>query len=323
MSETALPDRPIDQVQPSPLVRTNQQPATVKKQEWVTSKQEKVSSLLMAASIFATMLVAFLFLMWLTSSTSPQIAVVTPEPKPGKSGSTSADGQLQFETPETREVQELLEPSLELRLATIADAVSTVAVTFRSTDGDLPVQPTSSSRVRGHSGPANGGSQGVGEDFGFDADIVPRFERWKLRFVAKDLAQYSKQLDSFGIELAAIGGEIQGIHYAADLASKPITRHGPSRDEKRLYFMWTSSSPLANFDKQLLQKAGVDLQKRMILKFIPLNLENLMAHLELEYAKGRGISSVTQISETVFESKQSEGGYQFEVVSQAYRKPRN
>ena len=76
------------------------------------------------------------------------------------------------------------------------------------------------------------------------------------------------------------------------------------------------------FDRQLLQKAGIQLPNRQMLKFIPKDLENLLAQIELDYSKSKGHPSVTEIAKTVFESKSDGSGYKFEVVSQRYRKPR-
>ena len=96
-----------------------------------------------------------------------------------------------------------------------------------------------------------------------------------------------------------------------------------TEDEKRLYFMWNSPSPLMQFDRQLLGKAGIPLPNRTMLKFIPVTLENQLANIEKEYWESKGYTSVTQIAKTVFESKADGRGYKFEVTSQRYRKPKN
>ena len=108
-----------------------------------------------------------------------------------------------------------------------------------------------------------------------------------------------------------------------DLAGSPNQRlQVDTTSEKRLYFMWNSPSPLMQYDRQLLQQAGVPLPNRQMLKFIPPPLENELAVLELEYARERGHQSVTEIAKTIFESKGSGDGYAFEVIDQRYRIPR-
>ena len=86
--------------------------------------------------------------------------------------------------------------------------------------------------------------------------------------------------------------------------------------------MWNSPSPLMQFDRQLLGKAGIPLPNRQMLKFIPTQLENELAQIEKTYWESKGYTSVTQIAKTVFESKADGRGYKFEVTSQRYRKPK-
>ena len=57
-----------------------------------------------------------------------------------------------------------------------------------------------------------------------------------------------------------------------------------------------------------------------MLKFIPKDLENQLAVIELDYAKSKGHQSVTEIAKTVFENNPDGNGYKFEVISQRYRK---
>ena len=151
-----------------------------------------------------------------------------------------------------------------------------------------------------------------------------RFERWRLNFVAKDVGGYAKQLDHYGIELGAVGGGIQGVDIASNLSGGIRQQRYSSEHEKakRLYFSWVDPSVnFARWDQQLLQKAGVPLgNNRMRIQFIPPELENKLAHYELEYAKEKGHSSVTEIAKTVFESKAAGSGYDFVVVEQRYRR---
>ena len=120
----------------------------------------------------------------------------------------------------------------------------------------------------------------------------------------------------------AIGGSIQGVDIASNLSGSPRSRRVESKEEKRLYFMWTDAGPLMQYDRQLLQRASIQLQNRSMLKFIPPDLENQLARIELDYAKEHGHNSVTEIAKTIFESKAAGGGYAFEVIDQRYRKPR-
>ena len=206
-----------------------------------------------------------------------------------------------------------MEPTLAETLEAVTDAVSTVAASLATTDSNT--NATTEGTGKGDSRPP--GPLGEGED------IIPRFERWQLNFSARNLRGYAQQLDFYKIELAAIGGSIQGVDIANNLAAAPRQRRVvDTASEQRLYFMWTSPSPLMEFDRQLLTQAGIQLQDRSMLKFIPPELENLLAKIELDYATQNGHPSVTQIAKTIFESKATSGGYEFSVIDQRYRKPR-
>jgi hypothetical protein len=194
----------------------------------------------------------------------------------------------------------------------VTDAVSSVPASFTSVNSNA----TASTQGSGRGDNRQPGPEGEGDD------IVPRFERWKLKFLARNIKDYAKQLDFYQIELGAIGGNIDGVDYAKNLVGAPQTRRAPSGDEERLYFMWTSPGPLMKYDRRLLEKAGVRLSNRQMLKFIPKQLENMLANIELDYAKERGHNKVQEIAKTIFESRPVDGGYTFEVIEQTYRTPR-
>jgi hypothetical protein len=236
-----------------------------------------------------------------------------PIEEPAGRGENPEGFERDFEPPGAEEVEELMEPTLQDTLEAVTDAVSTVAGALATTD--TASTATTSGTGAGDSRPP--GPPGEGED------IVPRFERWQLNFTARDVRSYATQLDYFKIELGAIGGSIQGVDVASNLSTRiQKSRIEDTASEKRLYFMWNSPSPLMQFDRQLLTSAGIQLTNRQMLKFIPKELEDQLAVIELEYSTEKGHPSVTEIAKTVFESKSDGGNYVFEVVSQRYRKPR-
>jgi hypothetical protein len=205
-----------------------------------------------------------------------------------------------------------MEPTLQDTIEAVTDAVSTVAAALVTSD----TQAVATTQGTGAGDSRPPGPMGEG------ADIIPRFERWQLNFTARDLRTYSTQLDFYKIELGAIGGSIQGVDVAKNLAGGRPNKYRivDTTAEKRLYFMWSTPSPLMQFDQQLLQQASIPLPNRKMLKFIPKDLENQLAQIELEYSTSKGYPSVTQIAKTIFESKSDGGGYKFEVTSQRYRK---
>jgi hypothetical protein len=277
------------------------------------SKFDIITSFFMALILFIGTFVTILFIIWLTSRWAfPPRAIEAIIENPAGRGPNPEGFERDFEPPGAEEVEELMEPTLAETLEAVTDAVSTVAATLSTQD---------SNAVANSSGTGMGDSRPPGP-LGEGEDIIPRGERWQLQFTARNLKGYATQLDYYKIELGAIGGSVQGVDIANNLAAAPKKRRvDDASTEMRLYFMWNSPSPLMQYDRQLLQQGGIELANRQMLKFIPPDLENQLAVIELEYAKERGHQSVTEIAKTIFESKGSGTGYAFEVIDQRYRKP--
>lgn len=274
-----------------------------------TSRFDIVTSLFLALILFIGTFVLMLFLVWLFTRFEFPPKPIKPTIENAAGRGPNAEGtERDFDPPAAEEVEELLEPTLEENIMAVTNAVSSVAATvsatnFSATDG------------KGDSRPP--GPLGEGED------IIPRAERWQLKFSAKNINGYATQLDFYKIELAALGGSIQGVDTAKNLAGSPQKyRIVDTENEKRLYFMWTTPGPLLQYDKQLLQKAGIPLPGRQILKFIPENLEGQLEQTEMAYAKTNGHDTVKEIAKTIFESQPDGSGFKFVVVDQRYRKPR-
>ncbi len=287
---------------------------TAEREKLRTSRFDLVTSFLMALILFIGTLVVMAIIIFITSRWAfPPQAIEPIIENPAGRGENPEGFERDFEPPGAEEVEELMEPTLQDTIEAVTDAVSTVAATLVTTDTDATA--TTAGTGAGDSRPP--GPEGEGED------IIPRFERWQLNFTARNIGLYAQQLDFYKIELGAIGGSIQGVDVARNLSGSPNSyRVVKTEDEKRLYFMWNSASPLMQFDRQLLGKANISLTNRQMLKFIPTQLENQLAQIEKDYWESKGYTSVTQIAKTVFESKADGGGYKFEVISQRYRKPR-
>ncbi len=301
--------------QPAPQDSEHKEGSEHKEREMLrVSRFDVVTSFFMALILFIGVFFSVLFLLWLTSRFTfpPQAIVVVPENPAGR-GENPEGFERDFEPPGADEIEELLEPTLQDTIEAVTDAVSSVAASL--TTNDTAATATTAGTGKGDSRPP--GPEGEGED------IVPRFDRWQLEFSAKNVASYAKQLDFYKIELGAVGGSIQGIDIVNNLSGSPKARRvEDTSTEKRLYFRFKRPTPLSQFDRQLLNKASVPLSNRFMLKFVPPELENLLAKIELEYSTSKGHPSVTEIAKTVFSSKADGGSFSFEVVSQRYRKPR-
>ncbi len=281
------------------------------------SRFDIVTALLMALILFLGSFVLMLFIVWLLSG-KPKPQPIAPLIENPAGRADNAEGfERDFEPPGAEEVEELQEPTLADTIEAVTDAVSSVAASL--TTADTAAVASTAGTGMGDSRPP--GPEGEGDD------IIPRFERWQLNFQANNRRSYAQQLDFYHIELGVFGGGKQGIDVANNLAGSPKKRTNSNpKSEKRIYFSWKTATPLAQYDKQLLQQAGVNIAGRNIVRFIPndvdppKNLEHVLAHIEKLYAEEKGYQCPHQVAKTIFESKASDDGYAFSVIEQRYRK---
>lgn len=274
-----------------------------------TQKVDVVASLLMSLFIITGALVFVLFVIWFTSTYKWETGGIQVEEERVAGRGDHAEGFARdIEPPGAEEADFLNEPTLAESLEAVTDAVTSVAATMDNVDTDANASAVGSGR--GDSRPP--GPLGEGED------IVSRFERWELKFLAKDVKTYASQLDHYKIELGCIG-KSKLVDYAFGFAGAPQKRSGKGSDEKRLYFMWRQEGPLVAFDRQLFGQAGVQTQGRQLLKFIPKDLEDRLYQTEMKYAISKGHSKVREIAKTVFESQPVSSGFDFVVIEQRYR----
>lgn len=272
-----------------------------------TSGFDKVTSLLAALILLLGSLALVLAIRWLFSD-DPQGVVLGGHRIAWGAVKLSGDS-AEFLAPQAEELVELQESGLRDSLRALTSEVSRVA---GSAEINLAERTTS---------PPSGESQSGGDRRLAPAagdGSLPRFQRWELEFEARDSEAYARQLDHLGIELGLVGGGIAGLDYLSGLSGQTVLRRGESGAEQRLYFMWTGENPLIHFDRELLERAGVEVDRREILKFIPPLLENQLAKIELEYAMARG-QSFESIAKTVFFFESGGDGYRFVVRKQRYR----
>jgi hypothetical protein len=273
-----------------------------------TSAYDKVSGLLISALLLLGTIVFLMFIVWLSSRlvfSQKSVPVKLVENVAGR-GDHAAGFERDLEAPGMEEMPELAEPQIETSLAAVTEAVSTVAASQDVFDNPN----TMTSRGEGGLGDSRPpGPLGEGDN------IIPRWERWEVRWTATSLDSYSRQLDYFEVELAAIGGS-QAIDYALHLSkARPDRRSGPPDKEKRLYMTWRRGT-LEAFDKTLLARAGIAAEGRLILQFIPEKTEDQLARLEMQNGKGR---NVKEFLKTVFGVQPTRDGFEFVVLDQRFR----
>lgn len=276
-----------------------------------------VSSLLMAVLVMSACCVLVMLTIWLTGTELiPQLE--RPSPTTRLTSASSAASVYEFEMPATEEIVALKEPSLQ-QVVQQVDSVDLASLAAGASDElgqGSSAAGQSTAGQSGHDGPSDWDSAGD--------DLVPRFQRWHLVFQAPSQTVYARQLDALNIELGAFGGDLPGIDVASNLSSTIHHRHNDQpKTEQRLYFSWAiptaSTIRLAGFERRLLSQAGVAVAGRQIVKFLPVELENQLAIMELDYARSRGVDSVAQIARTVFHCQSDGADYRFVVTGQRYR----
>ncbi len=276
------------------------------------SAYDRAASWVIAINILLGVTVLLLFLFWLsqiiTFRSEEQATVVLVENIAGR-GDHAAGFERDAEPPGMEELADEMEPQVEQLLEAVTQTVSTQATALDAIE--TPMVSSSVGAGLGDSRPP--GPLGEGDN------IIPRGERWEIRYNANSVAAYAQQLDHFGIELGAVGGGQKQVDYARNLRQAvPERRQGPGDAEKRLYMLWTAGN-LRRFDQQLLRAAGIDTTGRIVVQFYPANVENNLATIELAYAKANGKTSVKEIRQTVFGVRRQGSRFEYYVVSQVYR----
>jgi hypothetical protein len=261
-----------------------------------SSRYDRVASMLISTLILSGASVAVLFVLWLsTHQDVPRsfklIQFV------GEHGENSPVGTEELDAPQLAELSDapLIEPVVELSTLLSSEVVAVAA------------QLDTASITT-----AGGGRPDIRVVGPPSKEIVPRWERWELRYEAASLEGYAKQLDYFGIELGAAGGKRQ-VDYASKLAAAtPVTRTGEGSEEQRLYLTWRGGR-LEVLDRQLLQKAGIDVKNRIVMQFYPQRIEDLLARVELDYTKDGKVESLRK---TIFGVRATGDGYDFFIIEQ-------
>ena len=273
------------------------------------SAYERVASLLVALLLIVGFIVFALFLMWWAKraiAANRPVPIAAMEELSGRGEHAQGVGR-EMEEPGVEELAELEQPQLADTLAAVTTAITLQPATLDELLGEADAM--------GH-GRGQGDSRGTGPGGEGTAKIIPRWDRWEISFSASQIETYARQLDFFGIELAAMSGGSANVDYASKLSlDSPTKRSGSGAAEKRLRFGWKAGR-LQEFDRQLLGKAGVDAHGRVVVQFASPALENELARLENEQLAGRDLSEVRK---TVFGVESADGGYKLSVTRQDLR----
>ncbi|MCA9100872.1 MAG: hypothetical protein KDA63_06985, partial [Planctomycetales bacterium] len=234
--------------------------------ELKVSAYDRAASLLIAALVLLGVSVTALVVIWFTNQVFVRHSAVPVvlENIGGGVDSGLIGESMTIDAPDIADLAkeaELPDPHIPETLAAITDAVG-----MRSAQLDNPA--LTDDWDEGGGGRSTGDGRTPGKGYGDGEPGIPRAQRWQITFPeGNTLTEYARQLDYFGIELAAIGTG-RRIEYATDLAHKnPQHRAASGQDEQRLYMTWQQGN-LADADRQLLEKAGVQTDDKIIVQFI-------------------------------------------------------
>ena len=274
------------------------------------SAYDRVASMLLALLLLIGTMVLALLLLWLTSQIFAGQAVVPVILEEIGSGDGPLGGSMELDAPTMEEIgqeTDLTDPELSDRLAAIADAVASKTALL---EDPLLSEEMNPKRGGGSKGDGRGGRIGSGTGSG-----TGRSRHWEVQFIkGNTLESYARQLDFFRIELGVLMPDNKVI-YAKDFTkTKPDRYTSPADKEQRYYLTWRRGG-LQAADSELLARAGISAKGKLILKFLPPDVETDMVQRERAYA-GRGADKVRK---TLFGIRQDGGGYSFYVMQQEKR----
>jgi len=281
-----------------------------------TGRVDQVSSVLLSLILLIGLSVGVLGLLFFMRQSAHE-PIIDRKPIDQGSGQNGKPFEQDLDVPAQEEVDQLNEPAVEQSLRMLTEVISSVAGSLENIESKMNDNSfgTGGSIVK-----RLPGAEGRG------GEIAPRNERWILKFTARDKRSYARQLESFKINIGVIGGGIATVDYVSNVASAPGQSSGTSKDFRGvLYFISVTSNILEQYERQILNAAGVTIAGRQVLKFVPKETEELLAQVEANYylenrSKDLRISDIVG---TIFECrpKKESGGYEFVVVDQRYRPP--
>lgn len=279
--------------------------------ELKTTSYEKASVGLTAVLLLFGAITFLMFLIWLSAQfrfERPVAAVGLEDVGGGSQGDNLEDRDM--EVPGMDEIPELMEPKVEQSLESITQVVASQDLILDTFGGKGGFGEGEGTGIGDGRGPGSGPGT---------SDGIPAWDRWEVRWAASDLELYKRQLDFFNIEFGVAGGGIPTVDYVKGFtAAQPALRKAQNpKQEKRVRFLYRGG-PLKQVDRNLAQKAGINVDGRIVFHFYSQETYNQLLALENEKMKPRSISEVLR---TVFGIRPAGNGFEFHVIRQDYRTP--
>lgn len=280
------------------------------------TRYERVSAWVIALVFGLAFACGWLILVWITNRLPKAVDSVPVEilELPGGSPDGAPGESLRVDSP----LPEINDPSpaeMDAPESEIQEVLENVVELSDIASNQARQQFELGTRNVGKAGSARGtGRRGYGVGPGKSG--LPREQRWYIRFADQvSLDEYARQLDFFGIELAALLPEGKIVYLSNLSEPQPQVRHATSgKDEQRLYMTWQGGDRRVA-DLQLFKKAGVEVPLgSVIFHFYPPRTEAQLARLEREYQN----RPANQIRRTYFTVEREGRGYRFVVLRQTY-----
>jgi len=265
------------------------------------SRYDQVASMLLSLVILLGVAVSTLLIIWLTHQIFAGQAAVPVVLEELGTGDGALGESTELEAPGVEET-DLEEPRLEETLATVADAVSSKVAML---DDPAVGQGVQSGHGDGRMAGTRSGKGGGG-----------RRRHWEVVFLkGNTLEMYARQLDFFKIELGVLMPDNKLVLVSNLSKPKPDRQTVPADQEKRYYLTWRRGN-LEQADRELLARAGVRAEGRLILKFLSPELESHLAGLE----KARAGNEADNVRTTRFGIQSNADGFVFYVMEQTYKR---
>ena len=253
------------------------------------SQYDRVSGMLIAMLVLFGMLAGIMVTVFLTSRLWVQNVAVPVEEQAISDSDSPYEGSADLDIP-AEDPLDKVEPAETL--AAVADAIAN-KLSMLDRKG------------KGH---------GTGDGRGGGGKGKPR--RWEIRYPeGMTTKTYGRLLDYFQIELGVVepGGKVS---YAKNFSGgNPTKRTAASDGSEKRYYFWERSKNLRPAKEELLARAGVNAQNKIILEFITKKLENHLIQLKDTKAGTRK----DKIYKTVFGVTSDGNGWKFYVLSQRYK----
>ncbi len=277
------------------------------KQRLQVSAYERVASMMLSMLILVIVTVVILLSVWFSSRfLGSQIAVPVKLEQIDEmgTGEGSIGDSTEYDVPPGEKL-DFEQPEVRDTLAVVADAVAAQAGGLE--DPVLGDTPQGSPYGQGGRGGYGNNPYGKGGKPG-------RIRRWEIQFAEENtLETYAQQLDYFKIELGVLMPDDKVIYVYNLSKAVPDQRTGSVDAEKRYYLTWRRGD-LEQADRELFGRAGVNTERRPILKFLPAEVEATLVQLERE----RAGNDVKNIRKTRFGIRREGAGFAFFVIDQSY-----